>query len=80
MLCVVSLLPYLTYMSGPVYLSGAVVLGGMFLWYAVRMQKDHSDQLALRTFNFSVFYLLALFAFLLADRYMPALLRAAGAA
>jgi len=79
-LFVVSLLPFLTWVSGPVYLSGALVLGGVFLWYALRMQKDHSDQLALRTFNYSVFYLMALFAFLLADHHMPALLRAVGAA
>ena len=73
------ILPFLTLVSGPVYLSGAIVLGGVFLWYAVRMQTDHSDHLALRTFNYSVFYLMALFAFLLLDHWMPALLRAAGA-
>jgi protoheme IX farnesyltransferase len=78
-LFVVTLLPFLTWVSGPVYLSGAIVLGGVFLWYAVRMQTDHSDHLALRTFNYSVFYLMALFAFLLLDHWMPALLRAAGA-
>jgi protoheme IX farnesyltransferase len=79
-LFLVSLLPFLTLMSGPVYLSGAVVLGAIFLWHALRMQKDHSDHLALRTFNYSVFYLMALFAFLLVDHWMPVLLRAAGAA
>jgi protoheme IX farnesyltransferase len=78
-LFVVSLLPYLTWMSGPVYLAGAVVLGAVFLYYAARMQKDHSDQLALRTFNYSIFYLMALFAFLLLDHWMPALLSALGA-
>jgi protoheme IX farnesyltransferase len=78
-LFLVSLLPFLTWVSGPVYLSGAVVLGGLFLWYAARMQTDHSDSLALRTFNYSVFYLMALFTFLLLDHWMPALLRAAGA-
>jgi protoheme IX farnesyltransferase len=79
-LVIVSLLPFLTWVSGPVYLAGASVLGGIFLWHAVRMQKDHSDILALRTFNYSVFYLVALFAFLLVDHYMPVLLRAVGAA
>jgi len=78
-LFVVSLLPFLTWVSGPVYLAGALVLGGIFLWYAVRMQSDHSDSLALRTFNYSVFYLMALFAFLLVDHHMPALLRLFGA-
>lgn len=72
-LFVVTLLPYITLMSGPTYLFGAVVLGGWFLYYAIRMQKDHSDQLALKTFSFSIVYLLALFAFLLVDHYIPVL-------
>jgi protoheme IX farnesyltransferase len=38
------------------------------------MQKDHSDHLAMKTFSFSIVYLLALFAFLLVDHYIPVLL------
>ena len=72
-LIIISLLPYITLMSGLTYLFGALVLGGWFLYYAVRMQKDHSDQLAMQTFSFSITYLLALFAFLLVDHYIPAL-------
>lgn len=75
-LFIVTLLPYATYMSGPMYLCGAVALGGGFLWFAVRMQRDHSDRLALATFNYSIVYLMALFAFLLVDHYTPALLSA----
>ena len=70
-LVVMSVLPFITYMSGPVYLAGALALGAGFLWYAIRMQREHEDALALRTFSYSIFYLLALFAFLLADHYMP---------
>lgn len=77
MLFIVTLLPYITYMSGVMYLCGAVALGGGFLYYAVRMQRDHGDRLALATFNYSIVYLMALFAFLLLDHYMPALLAAA---
>jgi heme o synthase len=73
-LFVVTLLPYITLMSGLTYLIGAVALGGWFLYYAIRMQKDHSDQLAMKTFSFSIVYLLALFAFLLVDHYIPVLL------
>jgi heme o synthase len=73
-LFIVTLLPYLMYMSGPMYLCGAVALGAGFLYYAVRMQRDHSDRLALATFNYSITYLMALFAFLLLDHYLPALL------
>ncbi|MEX2353239.1 MAG: heme o synthase [Gammaproteobacteria bacterium] len=70
-LFLVSLLPYLTYMSGVTYLFGAVVLGGVFLYYAIRMQRDHSDRLAMKTFSYSIVYLMALFAFLLVDHYLP---------
>lgn len=73
-LFVVTLLPYVTYMSGLLYLCGAVGLGGGFLYYALRMQRDHSDRLALATFNYSIVYLMALFAFLLVDHYVPVLL------
>ena len=72
-LIAISLLPYITLMSGLTYLFGALVLGSWFLYYAVRMQIDHSDQLAMQTFSFSITYLLALFAFLLVDHYIPAL-------
>ncbi len=73
-LFIVTLLPYVMYMSGVMYLCGAVALGGGFLYYAIRMQSDHSDSLALATFNYSIIYLMALFAFLLVDHYMPALM------
>jgi protoheme IX farnesyltransferase len=71
-LFLVSLLPYLVYMSGLLYLGAALVLGAGFLWLALRMQRDASDVLAVRMFSYSVFYLLALFAFLIADHYLAA--------
>lgn len=70
-LFIVSLLPFVIYMSGPLYLAGAVILGGIFLYYAIRMQVDHSDRLAMRTFSYSIVYLMALFAILLIDHYLP---------
>lgn len=70
-LFIVSLLPFVIYMSGLLYLAGAVLLGGIFLYYAVRMQIDHSDRLAMRTFSYSIIYLMALFAVLLIDHYIP---------
>ena len=73
-LFIVTLLPYVMYLSGPMYLCGAIALGGGFLYYAIRMQRDHSDQLALAAFNYSIIYLMALFAFLLVDHYIPALM------
>jgi protoheme IX farnesyltransferase len=70
-LLVISLLPFITLMSGPVYLIGAVTLGAVFLYYAVRMQFDHRDTLAMRTFSFSIVYLAALFAILVLDHFLP---------
>ena len=74
-LFLVSLLPFVVYMSGGMYLFGAVVLGGVFLYFAIRMQFDHSNTLAMRTFSYSILYLMVLFAFLLADHYLPAAVR-----
>ena len=64
------LLPYLVGISGPLYLLGAVVLGARFLWYAFRMYREQDDSLAMPTFGYSMVYLFALFAVLLADHYL----------
>lgn len=69
LLFIVSLLPYITYMSGLIYLIGSVLLGGGFLYYAVRMQWDTSDKLAIKTFVYSITYLSSLFALLMMDHY-----------
>ena len=66
----VSLLPYAIRMSGLVYLVAAVVLGGMFLLYAVQLWRDYSDLLARATFKYSIVYLAALFTALLVDHYL----------
>ena len=63
-LFIVSLLPYLVGMSGLFYLVGAVLLGGGFLYYSIRMQYDHRDRLAMQTFSYSIIYLMMMFAFL----------------
>lgn len=70
-LFIVSLLPYLVGMSGVFYLVGAVLLGAGFLYYAIRMQYDHADRLAMQTFSYSLIYLMFMFAFLLIDHYIP---------
>jgi protoheme IX farnesyltransferase len=70
-LFIVSLLPYLVGMSGLFYLVGAVILGLGFLYYAIRMQYDHADRLAMQTFSYSLIYLMFMFAFLLIDHYIP---------
>jgi protoheme IX farnesyltransferase len=69
-LCACSLLPFVVRMSGAIYLAAAVILGGIFLTYAVRIYRDYSDALARRTFRYSITYLASLFAALLADHYL----------
>ena len=66
----VSLLPYVIRMSGMPYLVCAVVLGGIFVAYAVRIYRRYSDALARQTFRYSIVYLAALFAALLVDHYL----------
>ncbi len=69
-LCAVTLIPYATKMSGLIYLVTAVILGAVFLYYAVKIYLDYSDQLARKTFRFSIFYLTVLFSVLLVDHYV----------
>jgi heme o synthase len=75
LLVIVSLLPAFTGYTGLIYLGGAVVLGIGFLYYAIRMMNPPDEYFAMRTFKYSIIYLMALFAFLLADHWiMPPLL------
>ncbi|HWN31048.1 MAG TPA: heme o synthase [Burkholderiales bacterium] len=68
-LIAVSLLPFTTTMSGWPYLLSACALGGIYLYYAVRIYVDYSDRLAQRAFRYSIIYLAALFAALLLDHW-----------
>ncbi len=69
-----TLLPFVTGMSGPIYLAAALVLGGMFCGYGWKLWRNYSDQLARRTFRFSIVHLALLFAALLVDHYIDPLL------
>ena len=71
LLIAATLLPYATYMCGIIYLVGAVALNAGFLYYAVRMQYDPSDELAYATFKYSILYLTLLFLVLFIDHYWP---------
>ncbi|WP_430391535.1 heme o synthase [Dyella sp. 20L07] len=70
LLVLVTLLPALTGYSGLVYLGGAVVLGAGFLYYAVRLLNPPDEFFAMKVFNYSIVYLMALFAFLLVDHWV----------
>ncbi|MDH3279650.1 MAG: heme o synthase, partial [Gammaproteobacteria bacterium] len=65
----VSFMPFATHMSGWIYLSGAVLLNGQFMFLAVRLYRSYSDALARRTFGYSIQYLAMLFALMLVDHY-----------
>jgi len=69
LLTVITIFPYLTGLSGGLYLLGALVLNGVFLSYAWRLHRRYSDNLARQTFVFSIQYLTILFAILLIDHY-----------
>jgi protoheme IX farnesyltransferase len=71
LLVLITILPYLSGMSGLIYLAAAVVLGGIFVYYAVRLKADDSIELPMRVFRFSINYLMILFAALLIDHYFP---------
>jgi protoheme IX farnesyltransferase len=65
-----TLLPFVSGLSGLLYLGCAVVLGAMFSGYAFKLWRAYSDELARRTFRFSILYLSLLFAALLVDHYV----------
>ena len=70
LLVVVTVLPYLTGMSGLIYLISALVLGAIFLWYAINIITRPKDvQIAWKTFTYSINYLMLIFLALLVDHY-----------
>jgi len=70
-----SLLPVPLMLGGLLYGVVALVLGGMFLWYAVQVYRNRNgaqaDRHAKKMFLFSIFYLFALFATLLVEHSTP---------
>jgi protoheme IX farnesyltransferase len=73
MLIVVSVLPFVFKMSGLFYLAGALLLGGGFLYYAVLLMKGDDESVAMKTFGYSIWYLMAMFTILLVDHYLSLL-------
>jgi protoheme IX farnesyltransferase len=69
-LVAVTMLPYAIRMSGLPYLLAALMLGGVFLAYAIRLYLHYSDGLARATFRYSILYLSLLFSALLVDHYL----------
>jgi len=73
LLVVVTLMPFLTRMSGLIYLAAALALNAGFLYYALALKITAREELPMRVFRFSVTYLMWLFAALLVDHYLPAM-------
>jgi len=69
LLVLVTIVPYLTGMSGLIYLVTALILGGRFLYWAIRMRRDPDKEIPMQVFRFSIAYLMYLFAALLIDHY-----------
>ena len=69
-LTAVTLLPFATRMSGLIYLACALILDGVFIYFAIKIYYRYSDALAKRTFAYSILYLSLLFAALLVDHYV----------
>lgn len=70
LLTLVCLLPYLVGMTGELYLVVSLALNAVFLRYAWLLKTKANKQLAMETFKFSIWHLLALFVVLLVDHYI----------
>ena len=70
LLVLITVMPYLTGMSGLIYLLTALALGARFLWYAIRLKSDEGLELPMQVFRYSINYLMILFAALLIDHYL----------
>ena len=71
LMSLVTVLPYFTGMSGLLYLVSALLLNAGFLYYSISLQITKSRTKAINTFVYSIVYLMALFAVLLLDRFLP---------
>ena len=69
-LYVVSLLPYVVLMSGEIYLFSALVLSSIFLYYSINLYYSSDIEDAMKTFQFSIYYIFLIFLALLIDHFM----------
>ncbi len=69
LLALTTLMPYLTGMSGFIYLGSALALNGRFLYYVLALNRGLRPELPMRVFRFSITYLMLLFAALILDHY-----------
>lgn len=67
---IITVLPFVTRLSGPIYLAGAVILGVIFLYWALAMMFHWREDAPIQTFKYSILYLLLLFVVMLVDHYV----------
>jgi len=70
LLILTTLLPFLTRMSGLIYLAAALILNARFLYFVLALNQGRRADLPMRTFRFSITYLMLLFAALIVDHYL----------
>lgn len=75
LLCAVTVMPFATGLSGPMYLVGVLILNAGFLYHAVGLFYRYSDDASRRMFSYSIQYLAMLFALMLIDHYREPLQR-----
>jgi len=71
LLILVTILPYLIGFSGWVYLVGAIILGARYLYYAIAIRDQEREDIPMKSFWFSITYLMLIFVFLIVDHYLP---------
>ncbi len=71
LLIIVTILPFLIGFSGWVYLIGALVLGARYLYYAIAIRDQDREDIPMKSFWFSITYLMMIFVFLIVDHYLP---------
>ena len=69
-LFIVSLLPYVVLMSGEIYLFSALALSTVFLYYSINLYYSNDDEDAVKTFQFSIYYIFLIFLALLLDHFI----------
>jgi protoheme IX farnesyltransferase len=69
-LFIVSVLPYVVLMSGEIYLFSALILSTIFLYYSINLYFSNDDKDAMRTFQFSIYYIFLIFLALLIDHFL----------
>ena len=70
LLVVCSILPYVIGMSGWLYFFAAIVLGGVFMYWALVLLRARNPKAPMQTFRYSILYLMALFLALMVDHYL----------